>query len=394
MSDAWLEGVRVLDMSRLLPGPFCTLLLAEMGADVIKIEDTKGGDYARYYPPRDASGQSALFASLNRGKRAVSLDLKHPEGAALCRQMAASADVVVESFRPGVLDRLGVGYEALRAEHEDLILCSLSGYGQDGPLRDAAGHDLTYTSLAGLVDQTGADPSAPPVIPGFQVADVGGALYGALGIVSALYARERGRAGGAHIDISLADAALSFHLPLHGAVRATGDQSPARAEHMLTGAHPCYGLYRTRDGQYMAVSPLEPKFWGAFIEAIGLPHLEHDGLSTGEQGERVRDEIAQVIATRTRAEWAEALHGLDTCTEPVLAPHESIQHALFEARRMFLDVQGVTHTRSPLGARPAHRSRAATVAPAHGEHTRAIIEDMVGAERTEGLHRAGVIKCA
>lgn len=367
MGDQWLDGVRVVDLTRLVPGPFCTLLLAELGADVIKVEDPVGGDYARYYPPMTGE-YGALFSALNRDKRSITLNLKTPEGVALLRRLLEGADVLLSSFRPGVMERLGLGAEALAASHPRLIVCEITGYGQTGPLRERAGHDMNYMALSGLLHQT-ARPDTGPVLPGFQLADLSGALYAALGITGALYARERtGR--GRFLDISMTDCALSFHTFLHGMIRAGDPAAPG--DSTLTGAHPCYGIYETADGRHLAVGALEPKFWAAFCATIGCPELAADGLTTGAEAATVRAQVAARLRTRTLAQWTEAFATVDACCEPILTPQEALDHELFRARDLFMTLQGVSYTRTPLHiTRDTH-----TPAPALGQHTAEVLAEV------------------
>lgn len=383
--ERWLDGLRVLDLSRLLPGPFCTMLLADMGAEVIKVEDARGGDYARYYPPYLDEGFGAFFATINRNKRSIGLDLKDARGVALLTELAASADVLVESFRPGVMERLGCGHEQLAEVNPGLIYCAITGYGQDGPLAARAGHDLNYLALAGVLEQNGRAGDAP-VTPGFQLADIaGGALYAALGVTSALYRRER-TGQGAFVDVSMTEGALSFHLPIH-ATMSRGEQVE-RGQGMLTGGVPCYGVYETSDGRHLAVGSLEPKFWMGLVQALGVPELATDNLATGEEGARVRAKIAEVIAGKTLDEWTALLAEVDVCCEPILTPAEAIESELFRARQMFFDLQGIRQTRTPLT--PPGREHAP--APAHGEHTDAVLGELRSAEQLEALRAEGVVK--
>lgn len=364
----WLEGLRVVDFSRLLPGPFCSLLLADMGADVIKVESPQGGDYARYYPPM-VGEYGAFFAGLNRNKRSIALDLKREEGLDAAKRLVASADVVIESFRPGVMARLGLGYEVLSEADERLIYCSISGFGQDGPLATRAGHDLNFMARSGLLDQNGV-VGEKPGMPGFQLGDIaGGALYAAVGILGALYHRERTGEGQA-VDISMTEGALSFHLAVHASLAAGQPQS--RGEGMLTGGLPSYDVYQTGDGRALAVAPLEPKFWDQFVEAIGAPELAPDGMAQGEQGRRTKEEVARILATRTRDEWMEVFARVDVCVEPVLRPEEVVEDELFVARDIFFHLAGVRHTRTPVTPRDAQHRRA----PRLGEHTGEILDEL------------------
>ena len=382
---AHLTGVTVLDFGRLLPGPFCSMLLADMGAHVIKVEDPRGGDYARYHPPLLESGEGAFFGALNRNKLSLTLDLKHPDARGLIARMIPDVDVVLETFRPGVMERLGCDHATLSAINPGLITCAITGFGQDGPMSGRAGHDIGYLALSGLLEQTGLSPASAPVIPGFQVADLaGGALYGALGITAALYARTQ-HGEGAFIDISMSEGALSLHAPEHARQRAGSVE--ARGEGLLTGGVPCYGVYETADKQWIAVGALEPKFWLEFIALLGLEHLGSDSLDTGERGEAVRAQVAEVLKSRTRQQWTEVFGQHDVCCEPVCSPREALEHQLFKSREMFFMLQGVTYTRTPLSA-ITHQG---TPAPGLGQHTDAVLSQWCDADEIAQLRAAGVI---
>ncbi len=356
-----LDGIRIVDFSRLLPGPFCTLLLGDLGAEVIKVEDTKGGDYARYYPPM-VNESGAFFQAINRNKKSVSLNLKTSEGVEAAKRLVASADVVLESFRPGVMDRLGLGYEALSEADPNLVFCAISGFGATGPLKDRAGHDLTYMALSGMLHQNGS-AAAGPQVPGFQLADIaGGALYAALGIVTALYARERGQ-GGQFLDISMTEGALSFALPS----LASAVVEPSSVEQgggMLTGGIAAYNVYETKDGRHFAVSPLEPKFWAGFVAAVGAPEL----IGEGHGPEEGKVKVAEIMRSKTFEEWTEVFAALDVCVEPIYGPLEVLEHELHKARNCFFQLAGVQQVRTPLTPEREH-----TPAPGLGEHTGEIL---------------------
>src|SRR5687768_4309328 len=256
LADA-LRGIRVLDLSRLLPGPFLTMVLADMGADVVKIEDPKLGDYLRAFPP-GKGGMSGRFLAINRGKRSLALDLKSAPARDAFLKMVDMADVVVESFRPGVMDKLGIGYAELAARNPKIIVCSISGFGQTGPYALRAGHDLNYIALAGVLGMTGP-AGGPPQMPGVQIADLaGGALWGATAILGALVGRDR-NGKGAHLDISMTEGSLALLAAELGNFFCGA--KPTRGTEMLNGAAACYGVYRTKDDRYLAVGALEPKFW-------------------------------------------------------------------------------------------------------------------------------------
>jgi len=375
--DRPLDGVRVIDLSRLLPGPFCSLLLADMGADIIKIEAPPGGDYARWYPPLVADGAyGAIFASVNRSKRSVALNLKADGAVDALLKLVADADVVLESFRPGVAERLGVGFDACREVNDSIIYCAITGFGQDGPLSKRAGHDLGYLALSGALEQTG--PPDAPQMPGFQLADIaGGALYATSAISTALYQVARGGGdGGVFLDISMTEGALSFHLPVQAHVAAGG--TVRRGREMLTGGLPCYRIYRTADGRHLAVGALEPKFWAAFAAAIELPDLASDGHATGEDAQRVIDTVQARLEEHDLDHWREVLAGVDCCVEPILSPAEVREHPQHQARDVFFEIGdgavAQAQTATPLTP-AAVRGGDATVAPKLGEHGEEVLRE-------------------
>lgn len=358
-----LAGLRVVDFSRLLPGPYATLALADLGADVIKIEAPEGGDYLRWMPP--LSGEvSHAFSALNSGKRSLAVDLKAPAGAALVAALAARADVVVESFRPGVMTRLGLGYDALSAVNPGLIYCALSGFGHDGPYAAEAGHDLNYASLAGVIG-LGGPVDRPPALPPAQIADYGGSLWALVAVLSALHARHRSGEG-AFLDVSMTEGALSFLTASLAPLIAGAGAAPQRGADLLTGGQPCYDVYATADGRYFGIAPLEPKFWASFCKAIGRP----EWLKRQYGDAALRGDLEALFASRTRDAWEHALAWAGACCQPVLVPDELAEHPLHVARgNVLTDAAGHRRLRTP--ARP----RAAAPpgpAPRLGEHSRAI----------------------
>ncbi len=326
-----LQGLRVLDLTRLLPGPYATLVLADLGAEIIKIEAPGGGDYARWYPPLGGR-MSALFAALNRNKRGVVLNLKQPDGPAILRRLVQRADVLFESFRPGVMDRLGVGYDALKTINPGLIYCAITGYGQEGPLADQAGHDLNYLALSGLLGTTGR--AGEVIQPGFQAADVaGGALYGVIGVLAALHARDRSGEG-AFIDAAMTDGVAGLGIMMHARqALAPAELGPGQDE--LAGDRLCYRVYRCADGKHLAVGALEPKFWATLCAAIGAPHLATDGLATGARRDGIQPAVEALFASRTRDAWVAHLASSDVCVSPVLSLEEVRRSPQAEARGWF-----------------------------------------------------------
>jgi len=358
--SAPLQGIRVLDLTRLVPGPFCTLVLADLGADVVKIEEPRLGDYLRGMTPM-AGAVGARFAALNRGKRSVALDLKAAAGRDALLRMAARADVLVDGFRPGVLDRLGVGADRLRDTNARLIVCAMTGYGSSGPLRERAGHDLCYEALGGIIGQTGQSGD-DPTVPGVQAADFVGALWAVIAILGALRARDRTGLG-SFLDLSIAESAMTL-LCQQIAETAAGEP-PARGEDRLTGGLARYGVYRTADGKHLAVAALEPKFWQALNEVLGRPY---DASEIEGDQRRIRTELQAIFATRTRAEWERAFAGRDACVAPVLEMTELADHELHRARASLFSLHGTLHVRPP-----AATARALSPPPALGEHTAEVL---------------------
>jgi alpha-methylacyl-CoA racemase len=391
-----LAGIRVLDLSRLLPGPFCSLYLAQMGAEVIKIEEPDGGDYAR--------GMGELFAQVNRGKKSVTLDLRRDEDREAFLKLVDSADVVLESFRPGVMEKLGCGYETLRARNPKLVYAALTGYGQTGPYRDWAGHDMNYLALAGVLDQIGV-AGGPPAQSNLQIADLaGGALTCALGILAAVIgARSSGR--GTMVDVSMMDGALAM-MPIALAALRQDGKMPKRGAGMLTGLLPNYTIYRCRDGKYLAVGALEPKFFMRLLTVLGdrlpaplrklLPGARGASGSAGGKTRSankdpfgkldqllgdprrarlvtapIRLALAGLFITRTRDQWAALLADQDCCVTPVLALDEVLDNEHVRARGMVEDDNGKPALALPIrfddplpGCAPA---------PALGEHSAEVL---------------------
>lgn len=354
-----LDGVRVLDLTRLLPGAVCTMLLGELGAEIVKIEPPEG-DYARWMPPL-LDGLGAFFRATNAGKQSVALNLKHADGQAALARLARAADVVIEGFRPGVMDRLNGDWAALSAANPRLIYCSLSGWGQDGPYAQVSGHDLNYAALGGLLGAMGT-----PQPPGGQVADVGGAYAALAGILAALFQRERTGAG-AYIDAALCEGGMPFVFQAWVEALLLGSPGGAGS---LTGGLACYNVYRAGDGAPMALAALEPKFWANFCAAVQRPDLLPDYLQPQRQP-HLAAELAQLFAQRPADEWQARLGSADCCFTLVtplaaLAADPQVQ-ARGTLRR---DPDGVPRLRSPLrlGDPPAPGPVAAL-----GQHTRAAL---------------------
>ena len=373
-----LAGLRVLDLTRLLPGGFCSLLLADFGADVLKVEDVNMGDYVRWAPPKysgvEDSAAGALFLALNRNKSSIRVNLKEERGRDVFLRLVRDADVVLESFRPGVLDRLGVGYERLREENPRLVYCAITGYGQDGPLRDRSGHDMNYLGLVGLLGLTG-EAEGPPVQAAGQIADVGGgAQMAAIGILTAL--RERDRSGeGQFVDVSMSDGSLSW-LAMVAARFFAEEAVPRRGGLELAGGLVCYRPYACADG-WVTLGALEPKFWAAWCRGVGREDLIEKQFEP--PGSSTYGEVAAVFLERTREQWSAFASEHDCCLEPVLELDEALQSDLVRERHMVaeLDQPGAQRPVRLLGV-PVKLSRTPgdpnrKPGPALGEHTHEVL---------------------
>jgi crotonobetainyl-CoA:carnitine CoA-transferase CaiB-like acyl-CoA transferase len=421
-----LSGIRVLDLSRLLPGGFCSLLLADFGAEVLKVEDTGAGDYIRWAPPyyegADDSAKSAMFLSLNRNKRSIRIDLKSEAGREVLLRLVRDHDVVLESFRPGVLDRLGVGYERMREQNPGIVYCAISGYGQSGPKRDASGHDMNYLGLIGLLGLTGERDGVGghgvgghPIQSAGQIADLGGgALMAAFGIMAALRERDgapvrpgfqssssthpalarpsqssssrpalargepaerTGSGEGQFVDVSMADGALSWLAMVAGSYFADG-VVPHRGEQMLAGSVICYRPYECSDG-WVTLGALEPKFWQAWCRGTGHEQLIEKQFE--RPGSKAHEQVCDIFRSRTRAEWAQFATEHDCCLEPVLDLDEALDSELVREREMVvtLDQPGVEGGVRQLGVpvkldrTPGEHNR--LPGPGLGEHTEEVL---------------------
>jgi crotonobetainyl-CoA:carnitine CoA-transferase CaiB-like acyl-CoA transferase len=379
-----LQGVRVLDLSRLLPGGFCSLLLADFGAEVLKVEDTGQGDYIRWAPPyydgAEDTAKSALFLSLNRNKRSIRIDLKNEAGREVLLRLVGEYDVVLESFRPGVLSRLGVGYECMRQINPGIVYCAITGYGQSGPKRDASGHDMNYLGLVGLLGLSG-EAGGPPVQSEGQIADIGGgALMAAFGIMAALRERDGspahpGSGEGQLVDVSMADGALSWLAMVAGRYFADG-LVPRRGEQMLAGSLICYRPYECADG-WVTLGALEPKFWQAWCRGVGREDLIEKQFE--RPGSAAHAEMAEIFKSRTRTQWEAFANEHDCCLEPLLDLDEALASRLVREREMVVELHqpgvegGVRQLGVPikLGRTPGEHDR--LPGPGLGEHTREVL---------------------
>lgn len=396
MSVMALQGITVLDLTRLLPGAFCSQIMADLGAEVIKIEQLDGGDYNRAFVPI-AKKESGSFLLLNRNKKSVALNLKAEEGKKILREMVRTADVLIEGFRPGVMERLGLSYEHLADLNPGLVYCAISGYGQSGPLRLAPGHDLNYLALSGALQLFGK-AGEDPIVPGLSIADVGGgSLMASTGIMAALIAR--GKTGrGQFVDISMFDGAVSW-LAYHGADYLFAQIEPRGGERPFIGQAPCYNVYRCLDGKHVALGIIEDHFWHRFCDAVNLPELKDDQWPVGEAASRQKQQLDALFAKRTRDDWVEFLAPADIPFSAVYNMQEAFSQPHFKHRELLQEVQHPVEGAVPQLGFPIKLSETPasirTPPPLLGEHTVGILEGMgYSAQDILRLEREGVVKRA
>lgn len=388
-----LSSLKVLDFSTLLPGPFGTMVLADLGADIIRIESPTRPDMVRIMPPM-VGNVSAAHAYLNRSKRSVAIDLKKPQGVELVYQMVKEYDIIVEQFRPGVMKKLGVDYEALKAINPNIIFCSITGYGQDGPYRDRAGHDLNYLAIAGMTSYNGRRNGGPQPMA-FQAADVaGGSCHAVMAILAAVIHRQQ-TGEGQYIDISMTDAAFSLHALTAPSALQTGD-SPDLENTQLNGGS-FYDCYETADGRWFSVAGLEPQFFSQFCAAIERPDLSGLGFAMAPDiVGKLKADIAQEMKKKTFAQWQDVFINVDSCSEPVLNFIEASEHPQMKARGMVVDVNDATggshrQVASPFkfsSTQPSYRFAGAAL----GAHTDELLAEIgVAADGIEALRKEGVV---
>ncbi|AET69399.1 putative acyl-CoA transferase/carnitine dehydratase [Desulfosporosinus orientis DSM 765] len=371
-----LNGIRILDLTRLLPGGYASQLLADLGAEVLKVEDPWQGDYLRWMKPYlPGTKESALYWALNRNKKSLTLNLKSSDGRKTFLRLVTKYDVVLEGFRPGVMDSLGLSYKELQKVNPSVILCSISGYGQSGPYNRRSGHDINYLALSGALNLTGQAAGAP-VPPAVQVADIGGgALMAVTGILSAYIARlQTGR--GQYIDVSMLDGVISWMAMLY-AQQAVEDSPVKRGEGILNGGEVCYGIYETRDARFMSLGALEPKFWQAFCQAIDRNDLA-DKQFTHDPS--VLSEVQTIFKTRTQEEWTAFFNDKDVCCEPVLELSEVRNHPQIQARNLFDLLRHPNGMLVEVLSNPLKFAEKVElpnqIPPRLGEHTREILQDL------------------
>jgi len=365
-----LEGIKILDLSRMLPFEYCTMILADLGADILKIEEPEMGDYMRWLPPK-IKEENSHFLLLNRNKRSMTLNLRKDDAKAILRDLATGADVLFESFRPGVMDKLGLGYDAIKEVNPEIIYCSSTGYGQMGPYSNKPGHDLNYISIAGILERTGLEK---PVIPGIPMADMTVGVYSALAILAAIIARDRVGVG-QYIDISMTDCMLSYN------IANIGDYVAGRSEKFeLRGEAPYYNVYETKDGKWISVGNIEDKFWADMCRGMDREDLieKHSfGLSKEEKAS-LKSELQEVFRQKTRDEWIRIFEDKDTCITPVLAVEESLNDPNFIERDMIFEVDHPTEGKLKQIALPIKFSETTDLRkmppPMIGEHTDEVLK--------------------
>jgi alpha-methylacyl-CoA racemase len=372
-----LKNLKVLDFTTLLPGPYATMLLADMGADVLRVVSGSRPDLTAFIPPfLPKTKTAAISAFLGRSKRCMALNLKDPRGIRIVHQLLADYDIVIEQFRPGVMAKLGLDYESLKKINPSLIYCSISGYGQTGPFRDRAGHDINYLARSGMIAYSGTKESGP-MLMGMQIADVAsGSNHAVIGILAA--ANYRASTGeGQNIDISMTDGAIAFNAMV-GASFLVGGRDPGQCEWLLNGGS-FYDYYETKDGKYMSVGSLEPHFFKAFCEGIGRPDLIA-GTVSPPHIDKVKAEVRHIFKTKTRDEWTAIFEKMDACVEPVLTLAEALADPLVEGRQMVveLDVPGggtVRQIASPIKFSETEMQYKSIGAPP-GAHTREVLRHL------------------
>lgn len=332
-----LAGIRVLDLSMLLPGPLCAQILRDLGAEVTKVEPPYPGDYSALWPPI-VGDVSAMYLAVNRGKRILSLNLKDAPQREQFLALAREADVVVEGFRPGVIEKLGIGYARLADINPRIVVCSISGYGQNGPYVLRGGHDLNYQALAGVLSIAG-DAAPAPTNPPLQVADTAAGSYAAAMLILAALLERNQSGRGRHVDISMSEQLLPL-MTTSFAVADAERRDPHSDGELLSGGAPCYRVYRTKDGRQITVGALEPKFWQALVSAIGMPELCETNHLVSDQSARLTEKIASVFASRTLDEWTALFADVDACVEPALTFSECRAHPQWLARESFETITG------------------------------------------------------
>lgn len=371
-----LEGVQIIDFTRLLPGPLATMMLADMGADVIKVEDPDSPDYVRSFEPL-IDGTSAFYYALNRNKRSLAINTLSPEGRSAIHELAKNADVLIEQYRPGVMKKFGMDYETLSAINPRLIYISITGYGQDSSMSQAAGHDINYIAMAGALGITG-DEHGEPVIPGFQLADIAGGSYMTMNAVTAaLYKREKTNKGD-YIDIAMTDSVLPF-IALPFAEQQMTQTNHSRGKFQLSGGQANYNIYKCSDGKYLALGSLEPKFWNAVCNRLGKPEWQEKIIGDETTQTVIRKELKEIFIQKTRSEWLDFFSKDDICLTPINDLSEVSDDKYLNERNLFVNFQlGDTQIKT-IGQPIRFASGADTnnwIAPQLGEDSYAILKEL------------------
>lgn len=388
-----LEGITMLDLTRFLPGALCTMLLRQLGARVIKVEDPRSGDPIRSVPPLVSGQEGALSVLLNRGKESVALDLKTEDGRLAFERLASKCDVVLDNFRPGVMERLGLDYARLQAINKRIVTCSLTGFGDSGAFRDKVAHDINYLALCGLLSQCGLRDGSP-AIPGAQVADSGAALFAVMGILAAIVRRQATGAGG-RVEVAMFDAALCF-TAVHLARLLAGEPVAPRGAGRVTGGDPAYNVYRAADGRYLALGAIEHRFWKTFCEGIGREDLI-EARRNGRDPEEVRGEVQRRLAERTSVEWCKHFEGKDVCLDRILDVDEVPSLVDSISSKVFVEgsdprLGNVRHLVSPLRLSDAPPSIDGAVASL-GQHTERVLAEIgYTAQQIETLRSTHVVR--
>ena len=369
------------------------MMLGDLGAEIIKVEDTITGDPTRWTAPR-VGQQSASFQQVNRNKKSIAIDLKNSDGRDLFLKLVRTADVILEQFRPGVVDRLGVGYKTVSQINPRIVYCSLTGFGQNGPHRDRSGHDLNYLALSGVLGLT-VDEHGKPVIPGVQIADLAGGMVAAFGILAALMARHHtGR--GQYVDVSMYDVMMSM-LPVPAAQQFAGRQIGVGQKYILSGAYPFYNVYETSDGKYMTLGALEPKFWQGFCKKAGREDLIGRQFDDDDRRQDLFNQVRDIFKSRTQADWVELMRDADACCEPVLSMADAFSHAQASARNMVMEFEHPTegHVRQLGFACKLDNTPCSSLlpSPGYGEHTDELLaQSGLSTEERERLMQTGAVK--
>lgn len=377
-----LEGIKILDLSRLFPGPYCSMILADLGTDILRIED------------RRFAGEGPGMPTVMRNKRHMTLNLKHPQAKDIFYRLAREGDVILEGFRPGVTARLGIDYESIKKINEKMIYCSVTGYGQDGPYRNMVGHDVNYLSFGGVLGLNG-EAGGDPVIPPIQVADMAaGGMNAALGIMAALIARQRtGR--GQYIDISMLDGIVAM-LPFPASLLWGLGRSPRRGDTLLSGRYPCYSVYETREGGFISIGALEPRFWEALCRKLGREDFIPSQYDEEEKREEIFSFLRATFKTKTREEWMEELKDVDVCLGKVLSLEETLGDPQVVSRGMVTDFADPRKGKMRLLSSPLKLSDTPPdirTAPADfGEHTEEVLGELgFNADQIEELKKSGAV---